>query len=248
MVRTADEQPTLGPVGRAALQTLSQRISDGVYPPGSKLPGERDLAESLRVSRMVLRDALAALAANGVLQSTPWRGWFVQGPKLSERVELQSFTERARANGMVPTARVIHHQARPLTPAEAASLGLPAGAPAIETLRVRALDGRDVCLDRSLVPLDRAPGFESVSLQDTSLYDSLERVCGVRVVRSDYTIRAAAADATIAGQLAVEPGEPVLIAEEIIFDESDLAVDLGEAVFRSDAYEFNATLFRPAHL
>ncbi len=248
MVGGPPAQPTLGPVGRAALQTLTQRIADGVYPPGSKLPGERDLAESLRVSRMVLRDALAALAADGVLESSPWRGWFVQGAKLSERVELQSFTERARANGMVPTARVLGRRTRPLTRAESASLGLPAGASAIETFRVRALDSRDVCLDRSLVPLDRAPGFESVSLEDASLYDSLEETCGVRVVRSDYTIRAASADRAVAEKIGVLPGDPVLIAEEVVYDESDLAVNLGETIFRSDAYEFNATLFRPATL
>lgn len=241
------EQSTLGPVGRAALQALRQRIADGVYPPGTKLPSERDLAETLRVSRMVLREALAVLAADGVLQSTPWRGWFVQGAKLSERVELKSFTERALANGMVPTSRVLERQRRALTAGEADSLGLPTTAQAIETLRVRALDGRDVCLERSVVPLDRAPGFDSVSLQDASLYDSLEQGCGVRVVRSDYTIRAAVAAPAVAEQLKVAPGEPVLVTTEIIYDEADLAVNLGETIFLSDAYEFHATLFRPAH-
>lgn len=46
--------------------------------PGDRLPPERELAASLRVSRTTLRDALRGLATKGVLSARAGSGWFVQ--------------------------------------------------------------------------------------------------------------------------------------------------------------------------
>ena len=48
-----------------AEQTLINAILDGTYPPGSALPGERDLAEQLGVTRPTLREALQRMERDG---------------------------------------------------------------------------------------------------------------------------------------------------------------------------------------
>ena len=50
-----------------AEQSLVTAILDGVYPPDSTLPGERDLAASLGVTRPTLREAMQRLARDGWL-------------------------------------------------------------------------------------------------------------------------------------------------------------------------------------
>jgi GntR family negative regulator for fad regulon and positive regulator of fabA len=50
-----------------AEQSLVAAILDGVYPPDSALPGERDLATSLGVTRPTLREAMQRLARDGWL-------------------------------------------------------------------------------------------------------------------------------------------------------------------------------------
>lgn len=47
------------------MERLVRAIRLGQFPPGSRLPPERDLAELLRVSRTTLREALAELQASG---------------------------------------------------------------------------------------------------------------------------------------------------------------------------------------
>ena len=42
-------------------QEIEQLIAAGSFPPGTRLPAERQLAQSLRVSRSSLREALSAL-------------------------------------------------------------------------------------------------------------------------------------------------------------------------------------------
>lgn len=50
-----------------AEETLVTAILDGTYPPGSTLPGERDLAAQLGVTRPTLRETLQRLACEGWL-------------------------------------------------------------------------------------------------------------------------------------------------------------------------------------
>jgi len=42
---------------------ILELIDSGVFPPGSRLPGERDLAEKFNVSRVAVREAEIALQA-----------------------------------------------------------------------------------------------------------------------------------------------------------------------------------------
>ncbi|WP_446830296.1 FadR/GntR family transcriptional regulator [Candidatus Foliamicus sp.] len=55
-------------------QRIAQRIAEGVYPPGTRLPGERELAEQFDVSRVTVRQALISLQALGKLEVRPGSG------------------------------------------------------------------------------------------------------------------------------------------------------------------------------
>jgi GntR family transcriptional repressor for pyruvate dehydrogenase complex len=65
--RTADE----------VVQQIEFLILDGVLRDGDRLPGERELAQSLEVSRPILRDALKELENRGLLVSHHGGGTFV---------------------------------------------------------------------------------------------------------------------------------------------------------------------------
>lgn len=56
------------------VEQLATAIRLGVYPPGSGLPPERDLAERLGVSRATLREAIAALRTAGLVSTRRGRG------------------------------------------------------------------------------------------------------------------------------------------------------------------------------
>ena len=52
----------------AVAQRIAQRMEEGVYPPGTRLPGERELADHFSVSRVTVRQALISLQALGRLE------------------------------------------------------------------------------------------------------------------------------------------------------------------------------------
>jgi GntR family transcriptional regulator, transcriptional repressor for pyruvate dehydrogenase complex len=60
-----------------AVEKIKALITDGVFPPGSRLPPERDLCLRLSVSRPTLREAIRSLDMMGVLQSRQGAGTYV---------------------------------------------------------------------------------------------------------------------------------------------------------------------------
>jgi len=58
----------------ACVEQLATAIRLGVYPLGTALPSERDLAAILQVSRATLREAMAALREAGLVETTRGRG------------------------------------------------------------------------------------------------------------------------------------------------------------------------------
>lgn len=61
---------------------ISEQIKDGNWLPGERIPGELELADSFRVSRNCIREALKSLELTGILESQPGRGTFVSNDAL----------------------------------------------------------------------------------------------------------------------------------------------------------------------
>ena len=78
--------------GKRLYHTVAERIKDlvrqGTYPVGSRLPGERDLAEELGVSRVTVREAQIALEAVGMLDIRVGSGVYVLRPTVESAQEL----------------------------------------------------------------------------------------------------------------------------------------------------------------
>jgi GntR family transcriptional repressor for pyruvate dehydrogenase complex len=82
----------------SCVEQLATTIRLGVYPRGTTLPAERELAERLQVSRATLREAMAALRQAGLVETTRGRGG-------GTVVTLKPGTPSARAAARTTAAR-----------------------------------------------------------------------------------------------------------------------------------------------
>lgn len=64
-------------LSNVAAQNLQRLIANGTYAPGKALPGQRELAETLGISRTSLREAISMLEALGLVRSHAGKGVFV---------------------------------------------------------------------------------------------------------------------------------------------------------------------------
>jgi GntR family transcriptional regulator len=224
---------------------LAAAINHGVYPPGTRLPGERQLAEAHHVSRSTLRAALEELEEQGRISRSAQRGWFVPSPTVGEPPStLQSFTEMARLRGHTPTAQILEKSVRSATIDEAEQLGIAPGADVLKLVRLRGMNATPICVDSNVIPLTVAGALAEADLTDASLYESLHRLRGIDIYRSAYSVQADAATPEISGLLHIPAGSPVLIGREIAYDRGGAPVLLGFNTYRGDAYRFEADLYR----
>jgi GntR family transcriptional regulator len=66
------------PAYRQIADALRAQIRDGTYPPGTRLPVERELQDTYGVSPQTVRNAIAQLRAEGLVTSLQGRGVFVR--------------------------------------------------------------------------------------------------------------------------------------------------------------------------
>ena len=232
------------PLYEQAHAALAEMVEAGTYRPGSRLPSERMLGEALGVSRLTLRRALESLVAAGVLQRRSSRGWFVaSGPVTGATNELLSFARMALARGLVPSSRVLEQVVRPATLEEADILRVAPGAPVHDIERLRMLDGIPISVERSRIPVARAPWLADLDLRTASLYASLEER-GLIPTSADYTIGVLDADERLAALLDVPAGKGLLLATGVTRDQLGKAFELAWAAYRADRYRIQATLAR----
>jgi DNA-binding LacI/PurR family transcriptional regulator len=74
------EEPTPAPLHQRLREAIQEQITDTTLQPGSALPSERSLKDTLGISRSTVRQAINALIQDGYLQSVAGTGNFVLEP------------------------------------------------------------------------------------------------------------------------------------------------------------------------
>ena len=191
-------------------EDIRTAITAGEYPASTKLPSESELARRYSVSRGTIRQAFAALRADGVITSRRGaRRVVFGGPRVQSFGELLSFTRWARAIGEVPTGRVMTLERRPATAAESARLAVPEDGFVYFLMRVRLLSGRPVMLERAVYPEKVGALVAGLDLTRDSITERLEEL-GVVFTDAEHVIDAMSASAEDARLLEVRAGTALL--------------------------------------
>ena len=223
---------------RKVAEDIKLAIAAGTYPPGALLPSEAELAERYGLSRGTVRQAFAALRADGVIASRRGaRRVVIGGPRVQSFGELLSFSRWARAIGEEPGGRVIVLERRPATGAEAARLGLAGGVLVYSLVRVRLLSGRPVMIERAVYPEKVGALVAGLDLTVDSITERLEEL-GVGFTDAEHVIDAVAASAEDARWLEVRTGAPLLRERRSTTDRAGQPVEWSD-----DRYLGTATAF-----
>ena len=215
--RTDTVQATLDRNGKQPLHAqlaslLRSDMQTRQLPAGAALPSEAALCERHGVARSVVRQALAALAAEGLIQREPGRPATVAPPREHRRLVQRStgLYEQFAQNGIALRTRVLN--LGPATPPEpvAAFFG---GGPVLLLERLRHLAEAPFAYVQTWLPADRVPGLLAEHLEDASLHRVLVEQFGLRPGAGRNQIRAVAADARLSGLLEVPGASPLLRLE-----------------------------------
>ena len=223
---------------------LQARMQSGTYPEGSRLPSERELAQSFNVSRMTARQALQLLAQEGLTYSRVGKGTYVSARKIDQQLRfLTSFTEEMERLGMKASSRVLLAEVQPAPPDIADQLQIPAASEIAMVRRVRLADHEPLAVETSYLVHDLCPGIlEAGDFSRDSLYEVLRNRYGWALVRAEQKIAARLPQHWECEALKIDRYTPVLSMQRTTFDGQERPVELVYSAYRGDHYQFRAML------
>ena len=214
--------------------------------PGTPVPPERTLALEFETSRTTVRQALQELVVEGRLERIQGKGTFVAQPKVSQALQLTSYTEDMRAQGLEPTSRLLEIGYVAADERLATLLDIKPGARVLRIERLRLANGDPMAIETAHLSAKRFPALRRNLVKYSSLYAALGEVYGVHVAEAEETIETSLATPKEAGQLGTDVGLPMLLLSRHSFDGDGEPVEWVRSVYRGDRYKFTTRLKRPS--
>lgn len=199
---------------------LVRKIQTGELKPGDKLLSEREMAETLGVSRITARLAIQELLKSGMVYREQGRGTFVAESCMRDVQGFTSFTEDMKSRGLKPGSRILKLEIIPADEDLAQTLHLEVGEPALYLKRLRFANDRPVAIQTAYLPHRLVPGLESIDLTNRSLFEVLRQTYYIYPAWTEAAVEAAAATAEEAHLLNIKQGEPVLVVKGLTFTET----------------------------
>jgi GntR family transcriptional regulator len=220
-------------------EQLADRIEAGALAAGERIPPERDLAEGLGVSRMTVRQALASLAARGLVERGVGRGTFVrETPRVvHDLTRVAGFTEEVERHGLQAGARILEAKQCGAPDHVAGALGIAPGAPVVRVERVRLGGERPMTLEDSWLPAARFPGLLEHDLSG-SIYALMRTEYGLGPVTATERLEPIAARSYEADALGVAEGAPLMLVERVAYAADGTPVEFARDRHRGDAARF----------
>ncbi|MCW2916187.1 MAG: GntR family transcriptional regulator [Actinomycetia bacterium] len=204
-----------------------------------QLPGEPELMASYDATRATVREALALLRREGLIDRRQGVGTYVvvnavlmrlaEAHGAADPVVGSVFNRRMRP-------RVLDRSTIPLPAIAAERLGAPPGVPCLRLEYVALLEDEPTALATNYVLFPEAERL--LTLPFDSDWYALLREAGVGLGESEFILGCAPADAITASLLDVAEGAPLITIEQVIRDQDGRPFNLAHIHTRGDRFLF----------
>lgn len=227
---------------RQVADVLRHQIHAGTYDDG--LPAEQELAREFFVSRNTVREALAVLKNEGLIDRGPKVGTHVAQRKFDHGLDaLVGLKETFKDYGEVHNeVRAVQRLAAP--PAVARRLQLEPGDQVVFVERLRYLGDLPLSLDLTYLVPDLGARVVEHPLETNDVFALIERVSGRRLGSATLALEAVSADAHSAATLQLPTGAPLLMLERLTSLDDGRPVDLEYIRMRGDRITMRGNLIR----
>ncbi|WP_134702247.1 GntR family transcriptional regulator [Ammoniphilus sp. YIM 78166] len=231
--------PDPRPLYMKVVDKLKEEIQLERFQPGQQLPPEPKLAKSLGVSRATLREALRVLEEENVVERMHGVGTFIKiNPVIAGGIEeLLSITEMIERNGQKPGAVMLSIELVEVEEKDQARLQLQPREKVLLLKRIRTANNENVifCIDK--IPAKFLP--EDFSYKHQSLFEDLKESTNLEIQYARSDISAIGYDAQISNLLHCEPGESLLVLNQLHYDRLDRPIIYSNNYFRANKFKFS---------
>lgn len=231
------------PLYRRIEAELRQRVRAGDLRPGAQVPTEPELMAEYGVSRATVRQALAGLVAERLLEIRRGLGTYVSARRFEHTIGgFYSFSREIERHGLTPGTKVLDLRTMPAPEDVAEALGVAASTRVVALRRLRLAGSDPLVVETSHLPAARFAGLDAVDFSAVRLYDILQERYGCRPTRARETFEPILLTADEAALLDQIRGEPALRVERIAYDQDDRPIEFCRSTVRGDRYRYSVEL------
>lgn len=229
------------PLYRQLVDLMTGEIERGVIRPGERLPTEAELGDKFGLSRITVRQALAVLTREGLIERFPGRGSFVVERPSRTSWELKSVGDLLQ---IAPKTEVVSW--RLVQPPLKVSVFLKTSEPCHRLRAIRFFEGQPVFYTENYIRPELGAQLSVEEFEDRTILELITNRIGVPIEQVDEEIEAGIADEPLAKRLAIAPGQPVLIQHVEMFGENGFPLQRGTGWWRGDKFKRRYALKRGA--
>jgi DNA-binding GntR family transcriptional regulator len=235
------------PLWQVVAQTLRGGIAAGVHPVGALLPTEIELAAQFGVSRQTMRQAIAELRREGlldarkgvgtrVLASAPARGY------VHTLADLTELSQYARDLGLL----VREQRLEPLRGRRAQEFGVRPGTPWLHIRGVRAMAEGETPFGLVEVWVDGryAEAAAAAPARRQPIFAAIESAFGVRIEEVQQEVVGEVLDAAAAQALGAAPGSAALRVVRRYLASGGRLIEVAETLHPAARFRYAMTLRR----
>lgn len=210
---------------------------------GERLPTEMTLSDQFGVSRETIRKALKRLEQDGIIRRRTRAGTFlVRLPAKSPDHRLTGPIEEFRNLGTTTVAKLISRGPVPAPTDVADAFGLPPGETVYEFKRLRRMGGKPLLLLDAYFPLKIGRRIAKKDFHGELIVPTLRGAIRSKVREEYQQIDAVQAKGTLARQLKLASGSPVLLVKRLFVNAAGDPVVFFRENFRADQYFYTIKL------
>lgn len=217
---------------------LINQMNGGQLKGGDQIPTESELCSAYHVGRNTVRNAIKELTQDGLLVKKQGKGTFVQHKKIEENVITNlSFTSVCKANGMVPSNKLVTVALQPASEADVKALHVDPNSKILYIARILYADGIPVIYDR-LYLCEKYSDLIRENLDNVSVYALLYEKFRAVMRESHKVIELAYANEEESRLLDIKVGDPVLLMNETAYSTEGEPVHRTKQIILGDRFKY----------
>lgn len=218
---------------------LKERILNGEFKTSEQLPFEKDLCARYDASKMTVKKALDLLVEDGLIIKRRGAGTFVKGLSENEMIRmsvssqlkgLSKFSRNSEVTSKILSFDIIRAPENIYK-----YLNISQDSFIYDIHRVRYVEGVPTVIEKTYMPIELISGLREKHLYH-SIYQYIEEELELTIQSSHrrYTVRKASDFE--AKNLEVNTGDPVAIAEQIVFLDNGKTMEYSFSTHRADQF------------
>jgi len=220
---------------------LRERIAEGEYRSGDRLPSEAELCAAYGVSPMTVRRAVTLLVQQGVATTEQGRGTYVKSPEVGAATFDLSDLRRYLADPAIEV-RILETRIVTASGRVAAKLELEADARVIAIKRLLMKGDEPVFYHSAYLIFDPARPLVEAELNVTSLQGLFSGAGGSGTKYGRLTLHASSLRESEAAHLGEQGGTLAWVLDHLFYDFDDRPESWGRFVGRADRLTFSTTV------